>query len=131
MEKFKLFLETNKDIPIGLIHMGQLGPETVAPLLEAHPNLFFITSHCNPVVSTSTSQPWSNLFEEGAFKPAWKKIILQYPDRFVLAFDNVFSFHWKGDFLPQVRFWRKALKTLPDDVAAAIAHKNAQRLWNL
>ncbi|MBC8157835.1 MAG: hypothetical protein H8E94_00740 [Alphaproteobacteria bacterium] len=61
----------------------------------------------------------------------WYKLVLANPTRFVLAFDNVFSFQWEDSFLPQVDVWRKALTTVPDDIAHAIAHGNAERLWKL
>ncbi len=131
MKKFKIFLSENEDIPVGLIHMGQLSPAKAASLIRAHPNLFLITSHCNPMVSTSGKQPWTRLFKKQDFKPEWKELIMAHPDRFVLAFDNVFSFHWAGDFYSQVVYWRKMLKKLPEKTAAAIAYQNAQRLWKI
>lgn len=131
METFKVFLSENKDVPVGLIHMGQLNAEKAEKLLKAYSNLFFITSQCNPITQASSTLPWTRLFENEEFKPEWRQLIIEYPDRFVLAFDNVFSFHWEGKFYPQILFWRKALNRIPDDIAQAIAHKNARRLWKL
>ena len=65
------------------------------------------------------------------FAPEWRKLLLANPDRFVFAMDNVFSFYWKDMFLPQIEVWRKTLATVPDDVAHAVAHGNAERLWKL
>jgi len=71
------------------------------------------------------------MFNGEQFTPEWQALLLAYPDRFVLAFDNVFSYHWDQLFLPQVSFWRRALKTLPDEVAHSLAHGNAEKLWQL
>jgi hypothetical protein len=30
-----------------------------------------------------------------------------------------------------MKYWRKAMADLPDDVAHAIAHGNAERLWRI
>jgi len=131
MKKFEAFLSANQDIPIGMIHMGQLKVKDAKRLLPMYPNLFFITSHCNPVTTKSSKLPWTRMFKGEQLTPAWEDLVLRFPDRFVLAFDNVFHFHWKGTFIPQVLVWRKALRKLPDEVANALAHGNAERLWKL
>jgi len=131
MKKFEAFLSANQDIPIGMIHMGQLKAKDAERLLPKYPNLFFITSHCNPVTTKSSKLPWTRMFKGEQLAPAWKELVLRFPDRFVLAFDNVFHFQWNDTFLPQVLVWRKALRKLPDEVAIALAHGNAERLWKL
>jgi predicted TIM-barrel fold metal-dependent hydrolase len=131
LEKLEAFIASNRDVPIGMIHMGQLDAEDAARLLPKHPNLFFITSHCNPIAYRHNNQPWTRMVVDTGFAPDWRELVLANPDRFVLAFDNVFHFHWEDTFLPQVEVWRKTLATVPDDVAHAIAHGNAERLWKL
>jgi len=131
MKKLETFLAANRDVPIGMIHMGQLKAGDAARLLPKHPNLFFITSHSNPVAYNDTSQPWTRMIVDEKFAPAWEKLVIANPTRFVLAFDNVFAFHWEKNFLPQVKVWRQTLTTIPDDVAHALAHGNAERLWKL
>ncbi len=131
MQKFKTFLSNNQEIPIGLIHMGQLKAKDAAELLPQHSNLFFITSHCNPVTTSASNLPWTRMIKGEKLTPAWEELVIEYPDRFVLAFDNVFHFHWEKKFTPQVLVWRKALKDLPDNIAHALAHGNAERIWRL
>ncbi len=131
MAKLEKLFEKNRDIQFGMIHMGQLEAPEVARLLPIHSNLFFITSHANPISKRHSGSPWSEMFSGDEFTSKWRKLLLQYPDRFVLAFDNVFAFHWEDAFLPQVELWRKALAKIPNDIAHAIAHKNAERLWRL
>lgn len=131
MHKFETFLQANSDLPVGLIHMGQLNSFEVERLLPTHPNLFFIMSHCNPVTNNKSRLPWTRMFSGTGLAPAWRSLVEQYPDRFVLAFDNVFHFQWEETFLPQVKIWRKALAELPDPVSHKLAHENAERIWKL
>lgn len=56
---------------------------------------------------------------------------MQHPDRFIFALDNVWGTHWKEFYLDQMEYWRKAMNDLPHDVAHAVAHGNAERLWGI
>ena len=60
-----------------------------------------------------------------------RALVIKHPERFILAFDNVLEDHWSDYYLEQVAVWRKALADLPPDVAHALAHRNAERLWHL
>ena len=72
------------------------------------------------------------MIEDGKFKPQWKKLILEYPDRFVFALDNVFSKFWMPDlYLDKMKMWWDVVRDLPGDAANAFAHGNAERLWKL
>lgn len=117
--------------PFAMIHMGQLGAGDVRRLIESHSNVYFMTSHTNPAAISKSNQPWSNMFKGEVLAPEWKKLVMKYPDRFILAFDNVWPEHWGGFFLREAEYWRKALAVLPRGVAHAIAHGNAERLWNI
>ncbi len=73
------------------------------------------------------------MFEEEKLAAPCRKLILEHPDRFVFAFDNVWGeVHWKTTFyMSQITLWRRALSELPDKVAHAIAHGNDERLWKI
>ena len=71
------------------------------------------------------------MFDGDYLSADWKQLIVKYPDRFILGFDNVYVEHWGQFYLDQVALWREALKELPVEVAHAIAHGNAERLWRL
>lgn len=114
-----------------LIHMAQLDAKDAADLIAAHPNLVLLTSHANPLIVSGSRQPWTDMFARGELAPEWKALFLQHPERFVLAFDNVWPEHWSAQYVEQVELWRKALGKLPTDVAHAVAHGNAERLWHL
>jgi len=131
MKKLEALFTANQDVSFGMIHMGQLEAEDAAKLLPRHANLFFITSHSNPVTTKASGLPWTRMIFGTKMATAWEKVVLAHPDRFVLGFDNVWASHWRDKFLPQAELWRKVLAKLPGEVAAAIAHKNAERLWKL
>lgn len=114
-----------------LIHLAQLDPRDIRGLIMVHPNLVFLPSHANPVIVSGSRQPWSDMFAGRALAPEWKELVLAYPDRFVLAFDNVWPEHWSDTYVEQVGLWRAALGQLPAEVAHAVAHGNAERLWKL
>lgn len=127
------FLDVHPDHSMALTHMGQLAPAEVGRLIEVHRNVHFLTSHANTVWirNKGHSMPWTDLFEGKTMAPEWQAVLLRHPDRFVLAFDNVLDEDWSDDYVAQVRVWQTALADLPSDVANAVAHRNAERLWRL
>ncbi len=131
MEKFEATARSHPGHPFALIHMGQLDAAEASRLIQAHPNVYFLTSHSNPINTAESNQPWSNLFLGERLAPEWKALFIKHRGRFVLAFDNVFAEHWGVFFLEQAALWRRALADLPADVAHAVAHGNAERLWKL
>jgi predicted TIM-barrel fold metal-dependent hydrolase len=133
MKDLETFLDAHPNHPMALTHMGQLVAAGVRRLIEAHRNIYFLTSHANTVWIRNKGHglPWSDLFDGETLAPDWKKVMLRHPDRFVLAFDNVLDEDWSDDYLAQVRVWQTALADLPSDVANAVAHRNAERLWRL
>jgi Amidohydrolase len=131
MAELKLLLARHPEQPFALIHVAQLDPAEAGELLAAHPNLLFLTSHANPITGRASRQPWSNMFAGDDLAPDWSALVLRYPERFVLAFDNVWPEHWSDKYAQQVKLWRDALAKLPAEVAHAVAHRNAERLWKL
>jgi predicted TIM-barrel fold metal-dependent hydrolase len=129
--ELKDLLAQHPQQPFALIHMGQLDPGDAADLLAAHPNLLFMTSHANTLVVHEGRQPWTDMFAGEELTAEWKALVLRYPDRFVLTIDNVWPEHWSDRYVQQVELWRKALGKLPTEVAHAVAHGNAERLWKL
>lgn len=57
--------------------------------------------------------------------------MIEFPDRFVFALDNVWAEHWEKDYGSKIKLWRQALGALPVEVAGRIAHGNAERLYQL
>jgi len=131
MRQLEAMLVNNPDHPFALIHMGQLGAGEVRRLIEAHPNVYFLTAHTNPAAIEKSNQPWIPMFKGDVLAPEWKALVTQHPDRFILAFDNVWADHWGDFYLREAGYWHTALADLPGEVAHAIAHGNAERLWKI
>lgn len=131
MELLERFLADNRDVAFPLIHLAQLDPPDVARLIAAHLNVYFMTSHSNPITVRQSKQPWTNMFEGDELKAGWRDLLLRHPDRFILNFDNVWPDHWGPDYVQQAALWRETLATLPPAAAHMIAHENAERLWRL
>lgn len=133
MANLKVFLEKYKDHPMALTHMGQLESKDARSLIEAHKNIHFITSHANPIIIEKSRQPWIDMFHHSRKRLAddWRALVIKYPERFILGFDNVWADHWGDFYLDQAKLWRAALEELPKKVAHMVAHQNAKRLWRL
>jgi len=131
MVAMQKLLDDHKDHPFVLIHMGQLQARKVESLLESHKNIHFMTSHSDPITVSRSSQPWINLFDGSSIKKEWKALFVKHPDRFIFALDNVREHHWLKEYQKKMEYWKKALALMPEEVAQAIAHKNAKRLWRI
>jgi len=133
MRQFEAVLAAHPEHPFLLIHMGQLHASEVQRLIEAHPNVYFQTSATVPDLALRSGQPWINLFAGGVLMPEWRRLFVQYPDRFVFAIDAIGDnfLRPEGYYMRSIRFWRSALGNLPPRVAEAVAHGNAERLWKL
>jgi predicted TIM-barrel fold metal-dependent hydrolase len=131
MEQLETMLDKYPNHPFAMAHMGQLKASEVRRLIKSHANVYFLTSRSNPVAASEANQPWVNMFKGDVLSPEWRELVIQYPGRFILSFDNVRPHHWGDFYLEEVQYWRKALAALPPDVATAIAHGNAERLWKI
>jgi len=131
MEQLEAMLTQNPGQPFVMIHMGQLRPVDVQRLIESHQNIYFMTSHTNPVAINKSNQPWAPMFEGDVLAPKWRELVTLYRNRFILAFDNVWSDQWGSFYLQEAEYWHKAFMALPQDVSRAIAHENAERLWHI
>lgn len=141
LAELEKLLRESRELPVGLIHMGQLEHDKAATLLAAHPNLFLLTSHADRFSAQGTRKlaekgmksqtGWINMFSGRSLRPEWRELMVRHADQFVLAFDNVFPPHWSELYSRKVAAWRTALSELPPEVAHKIAHENAERLWKL
>ena len=132
MAKFEELLHQHPEHPFLLNNMGYLQANFVKRLIKEHPNIYFIPSWTNPVaLKVDAGQPFVNMFEGTSLIPEWRELIVGHSDRFVFGLDIVMAGHWRKLYVPQVAVWRKALKELPNDVAHAVSHGNAERLWRL
>jgi uncharacterized protein YbaP (TraB family) len=91
-------------------------PERLADYLARHPNLVLELSYRYDVTT------------DGKLAPAWRKLFLAYPDRFVVGSDTWVNERWAryDEIIAAYRGW---LAQLPADVGAKIAHRNGERLF--
>jgi predicted TIM-barrel fold metal-dependent hydrolase len=132
MNKLKIFLNTNPKQPVMLIHMAQLESDSVKALLDEFPNVYFMTGHAMNKKGKA-GKPFINMFKKQRLAPQWKRLMVEYPEHFIFALDMVFSKWWnpKKYLKKGMTWWWKGLSELPDEVAHAVAHGNAERLWNV
>lgn len=93
-------------------------PEAIDSLLYLYPNLWVELSHRVDVAP------------KGKLDPAWHKLMLRYPDRFLLGSGTYTSQYWYRfrEYHGRYRGW---LKQLPPTVAEQVAFRNGLRLFRL
>lgn len=131
MTKMEEMLKAHPDHPFALNHMGQLNVTEVRRLINMHKNIYFLTAHANPAIIMHSNQPWTDMFDTNTLTKEWKQLVIEHPDRFVFALDNVWGRHWEEYYQAQMDLWKKAMADLPPKVAHMFAHGNAERLWRL
>ena len=101
-------------------HSGFDNPEDIAVLLRKHKNLWadraFRSEHATA----------------GKVDPHWRKLFLDFPDRFMIGTDTYAPERWYY-VIDQAARCRQWLSDLPDEVAKNIAYRNAGTLarWAL
>jgi hypothetical protein len=97
-------------------HAGFDRPERVAELLRRHRNLW-----CDLAFRTDHASG-------GKVDPAWRKLFLEFPDRFMVGTDSYTPerWHYVGEHAAWSREW---LADLPRDVGERIAWKNGETVF--
>ena len=70
------------------------------------------------------------VYENGQLCPAWRALLLKYPDRFVIGSDTWVNQRWQY-YESLMQGYRTWLGGLPPDVAQKVAWGNAARLFGL
>ncbi len=138
MAQLEQFLADHPNLPVMMIHMAQLDAPEAERLIQAHPNIYFLTStvkflSSDPAKSIHTQGgfPWTPMFKNGELMDEWRELFIRYPDRFVYATDNTLLTVWRSTYVEVIHTWQRAFQQLPPEVAHKIAHRNAERLWHL
>ncbi len=100
-------------------HAGiDVPPEKIEPLLDYYPRLWVEISHRRSVAP------------RGKLDPAWKALMLKYPDRVLVGSGTYSSAYWHKfrTYMSEYRDW---LVDLPADVAANIAYRNGLALFEI
>ncbi len=132
---FERLLAHNRDAKIVWVHLGidSTGQRTVAlmrRLLMTHPNLYV------SITGAQARTRLNRLFVAGVgLDPAWRKLIVEYPDRFMIGSDQFFQSdrparRWPPFIEPAIRIVRTP-GALPPEVARKVAFENAQRVFGL
>jgi hypothetical protein len=97
-------------------HAGFERPESVRDMLRKHKNLW-----CDLAFRTDHGSG-------GKVDPEWRKVFLEFPDRFLLGTDTFTPERWH--YVPEHARWSRAwLADLPPEVAERIAYKNGESLF--
>lgn len=130
---FERLLDHNPKARIIWAHAGTdpLGtrmPQIQRELLKRHPNLYMSVR-----VSAGGPPPFFALDQSLTLKPQWLVLLRDFPDRFMLGSD---FFHaaegvQRGPEEQGLENFGALLRQLPPDLADAIAHGNAEKLYHL
>ena len=132
MRELEGMLDERLGEPFVLTHMGQLQAAEVQRLIEAHANIYFLTSRSDPFIISQAGkgrQPWVNMFQGNGLADDWRRLMVRYPERFALAFDNVWPEYWSDLYVERTRLWRHALSELPTSVAHSGNSKKSAVNW--
>jgi hypothetical protein len=110
----------DKDARVLWAHSGFTYPEAVRALLAKHRMLWADLAYRNDYA------PY------GKLDPAWRQLILDFPDRFMVGTDTPSPERWYY-VVEHARFSRAWIAELPAEVADNVAFRNAERLaaWAL
>lgn len=71
-----------------------------------------------------------DLERDGTLNPRWRKLFLQYPNRFVVGTDAWVTPRW-AEVESLAAFYRRMLGELPRDVAERVAYRNGMNMFGL
>jgi hypothetical protein len=119
---------------------GRSGPEVIRGLLVSHPNLYCDLSNMTNTGGYGSGWPraenFTHQFEaKGIFHEPYKKLILDFPDRFFVGMDVAHQSRWTMEngntFERRVNRTRELLGTLPGPVAKKLAYENVIAVYKL
>lgn len=136
-EAFKRLLTHNPQARFIWSHVGfepllTRHPQRVKQWLQTYPNLFMSFR-----VNKGHPSPASAMTPEGGLKPAWLELIQAFPDRFMIGSDAFYDAGGvaRGSGDPGqdtgLRWLRALVDALPPEVARAVGHANAERVYRL
>jgi predicted TIM-barrel fold metal-dependent hydrolase len=148
------------DVPV-LVHTEFSRANYLIGFCEAHPETRFLWAHAGSIlppaeveralqscpnlwVELSARDPWRHVArridEEGSLKPSWRKLVIDYADRFMIGSDPVWPVEqlnpwdeadtgWQ-ELSRFLDFHREWLSHLPDEAARKIRRSNAKSFFS-
>lgn len=119
------------------------GANPVAVLFGLQPELKILWAHTGMVTPVSEIRRmmkrypklWAELsfrgeeiMAKGGLNPAWRALLLAYPERFMIGTDTYANHRWE-EYGALIQMHRRWLALLPGDAAGKIAFRNAARLF--
>lgn len=133
MAAFERLLSHNRKARFNWAHLGSdpAGQRTTGlmqELLARHPNLYSAFR-----IMAGGVKPLQPLDENNVLKPHWRKLILDFPDRFTMHTDAFYGSSWPPLRGPKEshELAGKLLEQMPPDIARKLAYENAQRIYKL
>ena len=132
IEAFERLLSHNRQARIVWAHAGwdNTGHRTVElmrGLLERHPNLYM-----NVKISPLDSLPQSRPLQEGMIRSEWMDLIRDFPDRFTIGSDNIYTIpgsRSKGP--PSAKATWSLVNQLPEDLSRKVTCENVLMIYRL
>jgi len=120
---------SNRNARLILAHCGSFAtPSEIRALFERHPNVSCDLAYRGtpPLQGRNASRA---AFDGSGVRGAWKKLIEDYPDRFIVGIDNMYNWAEYEDVVRAIRFG--LLANLSPETAEKVAYKNAQAWFGL
>lgn len=131
IHSFERLLAHNRAAPIiwthaGWNNTGHRTPALMGRLLDAHPNLFMSIK-----IRDRGGRGGSPLTADGGIRPAWLRLLADYPNRFLMAADQHYYVPGRGRQRQAERPAKRFFGLLPPALQRRIGHDNAVRLFGL
>lgn len=118
--------------PDGILVLAHCGKDTVAaqvrPILQKYPNVYCDLSFRNSP-QESGRFPERIIFSKDSLDPAWRALVEEFPDRFMVGVDDVHSWGEFEQVIDSIRFG--LLARLTPATAEKVAYRNGVRLFRL
>lgn len=135
MAAFNRLLAHNRDARFVWAHagtdpLGTRNPRIQRQLLSRNSNLYM---SLRLQVGKGSRKPVSALDADGKLKPQWRALLLEFPDRFVIGtdFKHTQGSNLRGSREESLQNYRAVLTQVPPQLAEAIAHGNAEKIYRL
>jgi predicted TIM-barrel fold metal-dependent hydrolase len=124
-------LAHNRDAAIVWAHAGDAAPKLVRELLKKHANLHADLSCRNPLFKRGFPKSEQSMTDDGGkLQPEWRKLLEEYPDRFLFGSDVGGQNADRIPLLPEIaKYYRGVLGQISREAAEKIGHGNAERLF--